>query len=186
MDSELRPDGTDETTPEGFVRVPSFPEGFPKPKGGPLKFMPRPDGDHHHYHDHDEQHDENEYKPGSPRDWEAYYGRPHHHHHHGHHGGIAGVLHWIVFTIIIPIFIGVAAGVLASAVGMVVGTGVAWCWIRFVRGGKRGQASKGSVAEEAVVVSEKELLIAADEKEAEAMEDAEVEVEAPPVYVEKA
>lgn len=70
----------------------------------------------------------------------------HRHHHQEHHQGLTHTAHavrYILVAFLIPVLVGVAAGMTASLLGMMVGTAIAWLWIRFVRGGKRGNASAG-------------------------------------------
>ena len=54
------------------------------------------------------------------------------------------ILHTLVFSILVPAAIGVAAGIFASILGLLIGSLVSYCWIRFVRGGRRGDASASS------------------------------------------
>lgn len=113
--------------------------------------------------------------------------RGHHHGFNGHHWhrhsfvhAFARALRSFVLAFVVPVLIGVIAGMTASLLGMVVGTMIAWVWVKFVRGGRRGSAG-GRIA----IVEEDEVL--AGEKDELMLEIAPVyeEVEGPPIYVEK-
>lgn len=131
----------------------------PFTKGGPSKFM------HHGFHPHN-------------------HSRPHHHHSFIHAFG--RVIRGFVLGFMVPVLIGVIAGMTASLLGMLVGTVIAWLWVKFVRGGKRGNASarqeaRAAMVEEEVYIGEKDGLML---EHAPAYEEA--VGEELPVYAEKA
>lgn len=138
---------------EGGIRRPPI-------KGGPAKFMSRPQFQAHEGH------------------------HPYlRHHEHTWVRTAATFLRGLVFGFVIPVIVGVVAGMTASLVGMLVGTLIAWLWVKLVRGGKRGNATarqdaRAARCEEEVHVGEKDDLML---EHAPALEDQ----EAPPVYVEK-
>ncbi|KAI9726942.1 MAG: hypothetical protein M1828_000290 [Chrysothrix sp. TS-e1954] len=119
-----------------------------------------------------------------PRPHHGHHGHHRHHHmHHAVHRFMMG-LRRIMFGFVIPVMIGVAAGMTASLVGMVFGTAIAWLWIRFVRKGKKGNASGRVRLEEAAIVKEDHDGVA--EEKTGLMSDVEQsDEEAPPQYVEK-
>ena len=69
-------------------------------------------------------------------------------------------------AVLIPVMAGIAVGMTVSLVGLLVGRAIAFLWIKFARGGKRGYAS---VAQDELTAEEGDM-----EKEAEE--------EAPPMY----
>lgn len=75
----------------------------------------------------------------------AGFAHPHHHH---HASGVHRALQSILF-VLVPIFLGITMGLLVSVVGMLVGRLIAFVWLRFVRGGRRGYASVRLNEEEA-------------------------------------
>jgi len=87
-------------------------------------------------------------------DQAAHHG-PHHGPHHGHHAHRFGrLLHQTLRFFVIPALLGVIGGLLASAIGMLAGQFIAFLWIRYHRGGRRG------------TVREVEIVIEEDEKAA--------------------
>lgn len=86
----------------------------------------------------------------SARPMRPHHGHPHAHHghhgHHGHHRGhtvhrfLMGLVNGIVM-VLIPIMAGITMGMTVSLVGILVGRLIAFCWIKFRRGGQRGYAS---------------------------------------------
>ncbi|KAJ9604785.1 hypothetical protein H2200_010900 [Cladophialophora chaetospira] len=102
---------------------------------------------------------------------------PHPHGHHGHHGHhrfhhFGHMLHQTLRFFVIPALLGVIGGLMASAVGMLVGHCISYLWIRFHRGGVRGNAS----AQDIRVV---EIIIDEEEKDVLISEEA---IESPPEY----
>lgn len=116
----------------------------------------------------------------SPDEFEAYRAKSHHRHHHssGIIHAVASALRTFVVAFVIPVCIGVLAGMAASVLGMAVGSLIAFVWVRFVRGGRRGdQHSRHSRLDDEDYVSEKEALL--DQVPAYTAG------EAPPLYLEK-
>lgn len=66
---------------------------------------------------------------------------------------------------VIPVMIGVAAGMTASILGMLVGSCIAWLWIKFVRGGRRGTASVSAEESAVGLDSDEKKRLMADEEE---------------------
>lgn len=167
-----RPDGSKS---DHVDNVELRPSGAVNVKGGPHKFGLRPEGGeldnivkgatrpHHRGH----------------RGGHGGHGGHHRGHHHAHHRALHFMRQFIA-SFVIPVMIGVAAGMLASVLGLFVGSCVAWLWVKFVRGGRRGNASAQLVSAEEtgaeVYGGEKKHLIAEEE---EVVDD-----EPLPVYVE--
>ncbi|KAI9872965.1 MAG: hypothetical protein M1830_000989 [Pleopsidium flavum] len=111
--------------------------------------------------------------------------RPHHHgvsvakpsHHaeaHHRHASPAHALARILAHVILPILVGIAAGVTASAIGMLVGRMIAFFWIRYKRGGKKGPYAAVVHCEDAMQGDgEKEGLMAGREEEPPVYEESE-------------
>lgn len=98
----------------------------------------------------------------------------HHHHHqhrHGHHLG--RLLHQTLRFFVIPALLGVIGGLMASAIGMLVGQFVAFLWIRYHRGGRRGNVR---TVELVIEEDEKDALIIDDEITLPQYEDVEAAV----------
>jgi len=95
---------------------------------------------------------------------QAAHGGHHHHHHPAHRFG--RLLHQTLRFFVVPALLGVIGGLLASAIGMFAGQFIAFLWIRYHRGGRRG------------TVRAVEIVIEEDEKDALIVDD---EV-APPQY----
>ena len=103
---------------------------------------------------------------------EHHHGRPPHHmrphghhgHHHRHHFMHAFAKGLV--AVLIPVMAGIAVGMTVSLVGLLVGRAIAFLWIKFARGGKRGYAS---VAQDELTAEEGDMEKEADE-------------EAPPMY----
>ncbi|KAF4548286.1 Hypothetical protein D9617_29g006620 [Elsinoe fawcettii] len=112
------------------------------------------------------------HRPDGHRGKPWMHGRPHHHHfggpyHRHHHGGFHRALQGVLF-VLVPIFLGITMGMLVSLIGMIVGRLIAFVWMRFVRGGRRGYAS---------------VRLNEEEAEAEEKDDAESVMSEPlPVY----
>jgi hypothetical protein len=88
----------------------------------------------------------------------------HRHHHHGHHHFLHRFLGAFV-SILIPVIAGITMGMFVSLLGMAAGRLIAFLWIKFRRGGKRGYASlaqteveDNSLEKGATVVMEEEPL----------------------------
>lgn len=95
-------------------------------------------------------------------------GRHHHHHHHAHRFG--RLLHQTLRFFVIPALLGVIGGLMASAIGMLVGQFVAFLWIRYHRGGRRGNVRAVEVV---IEEDEKDALIIDDEVAPPQYEDVE-------------
>ena len=95
-----------------------------------------------------------------------------HHGHHRHAHGFGRLLHQTLRFFVIPALLGVIGGLLASAIGMLVGHFIAYLWIRFHRGGRRGNAH---VVEIVVEEDEKDVLIVDGEVAPPHYEDLDVE-----------
>ncbi|KAL9107825.1 MAG: hypothetical protein Q9227_007340 [Pyrenula ochraceoflavens] len=84
---------------------------------------------------------------------------PSHHHghpmHHGHHSKASHFMHNAIRLFVIPAMLGVIGGLTACAIGTIVGQLIAFLWIRFFRGGRRGAIR----VEEAGAPSEKVALV---------------------------
>lgn len=97
-----------------------------------------------------------------------------HHRHHWRAYRIGHVIHQTIRFFIIPALLGVIGGLMASAVGMLVGQIIVALWIRFRRGGRRGNASQQARLMEVIVVE--------DEKEVLLEDDLPPQYEVPPKY----
>lgn len=85
-----------------------------------------------------------------------------HYPHHGHHKmhRFRRILRQTLRFFIIPALLGVIGGLLASAVGMLVGQALVYLWLRFHRGGQRGNIR---IVEVATSEDEKEALVDAED-----------------------
>ena len=87
---------------------------------------------------------------------------PHHHGAHGHHHGphnfhhFGHMLHQTLRFFVVPALLGVIGGLMASAIGMLVGQTIGYLWLRFHRGGVRGQATGRDLRVVEIVVHEEE------------------------------
>ena len=94
----------------------------------------------------------------NPTEEQAHASRPFHDQamHHGHHSKASHFMHNAVRLFLIPAMLGVIGGLTACAIGTIVGQLIAFVWIRFFRGGRRGAIR----VEEAGTPNEKESLVA--------------------------
>ncbi|KAF2224335.1 hypothetical protein BDZ85DRAFT_260799 [Elsinoe ampelina] len=120
------------------------------------------------------------HRPDGHRGKPWMHGRPHHHfggpYHHHHHGGLHRAAQGILF-VLVPIFLGITMGMLVSMIGMIVGRLIAFVWMRFVRGGRRGYAS--------VKLNEDEAEAADKEETESVMSEPLPQYEDAPAYEEK-
>ncbi|ETI24195.1 hypothetical protein G647_03564 [Cladophialophora carrionii CBS 160.54] len=106
---------------------------------------------------------------------------PHHHgpHHHGQHFAhhrfhrFGHMLHQTLRFFVIPAILGVIGGLMASAIGMLVGQCISYLWIRFHRGGVRGNATGRDIRVVEIVL---------DEEEKDALIIDEEAIDTPPEY----
>jgi hypothetical protein len=100
-------------------------------------------------------------------------------HHHGQHYGnhhfhrFGHMLHQTLRFFVIPAILGVIGGLMASAIGMLVGQCISYLWIRFHRGGVRGNATGREIRVVEIVL---------DEEEKDALIINEEAIESPPEY----
>lgn len=104
-------------------------------------------------------------------------GRPHrgpHGPHHGHHRGhrISHVINHVLRNFVMPALLGIAGGLAASALGMMVGQFIVYLWVRFGRGGRRGQVENVRVHEVEIVDGEKDGLMLVVEEDLPRYEEA--------------
>lgn len=83
-------------------------------------------------------------------------GRPHRHH---EHKNLRDRIRRFARAVIVPVLLGICAGITAGAIGMIVGHALAYLWIKYARGGRRGPYSRVAQQEEAVIPEEKEGLM---------------------------
>ncbi|EXJ60947.1 hypothetical protein A1O7_05100 [Cladophialophora yegresii CBS 114405] len=87
---------------------------------------------------------------------------PHGPHHHGQHFAhhrfhrFGHMLHQTLRFFVIPAILGVIGGLMASAIGMLVGQCISYLWIRFHRGGVRGNATARDIRVVEIVLDEEE------------------------------
>ncbi|KIW68147.1 hypothetical protein PV04_04113 [Phialophora macrospora] len=132
------------------------PHGFGGPHGGP------PNGFHGPPH-------------RGPHGPHGAHGPHHHGQHYGHHHfhRFGHMLHQTLRFFVIPAILGVIGGLMASAIGMLVGQCISYLWIRFHRGGVRGNATGREIRVVEIVL---------DEEEKDALIINEEAMESPPEY----
>lgn len=97
------------------------------------------------------------------------HGKHGHHKKHGHHRHhwrahrIGHLIHQTIRFFVIPALLGVIGGLMASAVGMLVGQIIVALWIKFRRGGRRGNASQQARLVEVVVVEDEKHALLEDD-----------------------
>lgn len=109
----------------------------------------------------------NKFKGGRPHHGKTHddKSRPHHRPHHGgrphhhEHKDLRDRIRHFIRAIIVPVILGAFAGIAAGAIGMVAGHALAYLWIKYARGGRRGPYSRVSLEEETVEPEEKEGLM---------------------------
>lgn len=108
--------------------------------------------------------------------------------HHRHHPWARAVAR-VLYILVLPAALGIIGGLLTSMIGMLVGQAVIFLWIKFARGGRRGdeyerveQQEDEVDSDDEDIDSEKANLIAADKMFDRYTDEPE---SAPPVYEEK-
>ncbi|KAK5056656.1 hypothetical protein LTR84_012188 [Exophiala bonariae] len=98
-----------------------------------------------------------------------------HHYHHNHNAHRFGrLLHQVLRFFVIPALLGVIGGLMASAIGMLVGQFLVFLWIRFHRGGRRGNVRAVEIV---IEDDEKDALIIDGEINPPQYEDVEASVD---------
>ncbi|KAF1988703.1 hypothetical protein K402DRAFT_391419 [Aulographum hederae CBS 113979] len=166
--------------------------GFPGVHGGPPRNMHHGP---HSFHDgagkpwmqaHGDEKMDGHHRPH--HNGHAHGGRPHahghkHHHHMNKLHRVLRKISMFVMAIVVPVAVGIMAGIVTYVVGMVVGCSLAWVWVRFFRGGKKGYSRVAGAEEEAPMGRRSCEKIGLMEAIEEGDEDEEV---AAPAYEEKA